>query len=93
MVTADTTVTTEIANWHDSFDQGGESKCADGHFPTGLYRSARERGVDKIGRIAKAHQPNLDLLDKNATRWISARALLLIKDGRNVMQAITFIQS
>ena len=51
MVAASTTVTTKIADWWDTFDNGGESKCADGHFLTGLYRGEYKKGDERIGRI------------------------------------------
>ena len=39
-------------NWQfRGYFEEGLATCSDGHILTGLYRSAREKGVDKIGNI------------------------------------------
>eukprot|EP00111_Clytia_hemisphaerica_P022618 TCONS_00066523-protein len=57
---ASAAVSTKIANWWTTFDHGGWSKCADGHFLTGMWRSARQLGDERIGRIEQGDCKSAD---------------------------------
>ncbi|XP_066924753.1 uncharacterized protein [Clytia hemisphaerica] len=47
---SDPAVRTRIANWWNTFDHGGLSKCAPNTYLTGLWRSARHR-PDRLGLL------------------------------------------